>query len=313
MIYCGKSEFGQISRSFSLNSGAIRLKRSKNLTQIGFPSLRSVKSDRLLGIASAVLTLLILIFSEIIPKTMGAHYWRSLAPATAYGLKVLIWLLYPFVKLTEIMTRGMVDGPTLAGFSRQEFAAMAELSAEEGQLALRESEVLKNLLRLRDKRIKDAMTPRIVVFSVPAALTVGAFFEKHEAANFSRIPVYRQDPERLEGFVLRGDLLLARANNELSIRLESLQRPLPILPESLSLAKAFNQFMKTRAHIVQAVDEYGSLAGILTLEDVLETLLGMEIVDEGDQTVDMRDHARRLWSRRRKAMGIEAEDDRRGD
>ncbi|MDT8318987.1 MAG: CNNM domain-containing protein [Xanthomonadales bacterium] len=162
-----------------------------------------------LGIASAVLTLLILIFSEIIPKTMGAHYWRKLAPVTAYGLKVLIWLLYPFVKLTEIMTGGMVDGPTLSGFSRQEFAAMAELSAEEGQLALRESEVLKNLLRLRDIRIKDAMTPRVVVFSVPAVMTVGNFFKKHEEANFSRIPVYSQDPERLEGFVLRGDLLLA--------------------------------------------------------------------------------------------------------
>lgn len=190
---------------------------------------------------------------------------------------------------------------------------MAELSAAEGQLAVRESEVLKNLLRLRETRIKDAMTPRVVVFSVPAAMTVGEFFDKHEKANFSRIPVYRRDPDQLRGFVLRNDLLLALARGQLSTQLGSLQRSMPILPESLSLSQAFNHVMQVRAHIVQVVDEYGSLAGILTLEDILETLLGMEIVDEGDATVDMRDHARRLWQRRAKAMGIDWKDERPED
>lgn len=258
-----------------------------------------------LGVASAVLTLLILIFSEIIPKTLGAHHWRRLAPATAYGLRVLIWVLYPFVKLTQKLTAGMADGPTLRGFSRQEFAAMAELSAREGQLARRESEVLQNLLLLRDTCVRDAMTPRPVVFSLPRDVTVAEFFTEHEQVRFSRIPIYRDDPDAVDGFVLRSDLLLARANGRGAARIGEFERPMPVLPESLSLAQAFNDVLKVRAHIVQVVDEYGVLAGILTLEDIIETLLGLEIVDEGDETVDMQEHARRLWRRRAREMGID--------
>jgi CBS domain containing-hemolysin-like protein len=258
-----------------------------------------------LGIASAILTLLILIFSEIIPKTIGAHNWRRLAPATAYGLRALIFVLYPFVKLTKKMTQGLAEGPTLKGFSRQEFAAMAELSTAEGQLAEREAEILRNLLLLRETGVRDAMTPRPVVFSLRRDISVQAFFAEHEQVRFSRIPLYREDPDELESFVLRSDLLLARAKGEGSAILAQFERPLPVLPESLSLAKAFNEVLKVRAHIVQVVDEYGVLAGVLTLEDIIETLLGLEIVDEGDEAVDMQDYARRLWRRRAREMGID--------
>lgn len=261
-----------------------------------------------LGIASAILTLLILVLSEIIPKTLGAHYWRRLAPATAYGLRALVWLLYPFVKLSGMLTRGLADQPTLSGFSRQEFAAMAELSEREGQLASQESKVLKNLLRLRDTGVRDAMTPRPVVFSLPRRLTLAAFFEAHEQVRFSRIPLYDNDPDELDGFVLRSDLLLARANGEGSSTLGDFERQMPILPDSLSLAQAFNVVLEARAHMAQVVDEYGVLAGILTLEDIIETLLGLEIVDEGDQAVDMQEHARSLWRRRAEAMGIDPAD-----
>ncbi|NNK31908.1 MAG: HlyC/CorC family transporter [Xanthomonadales bacterium] len=258
-----------------------------------------------LGIASAILTLLILIFSEIIPKTLGAHHWRRLAPATAYGLKVLIWLLYPFVIFTERLTRGLAEGPVISGFSRKEFAAMAELSKEEGQLAERETEVLKNLLRLRDTRVKDAMTPRTVMFSVPEAMTVEEFFAMHSEVRFSRIPVFSKDPDYIEGFVLRSDLLLAHASGETNRSLESFRRTMPVLPDSLSLARAFNEVLRVRAHIAQVVDEFGSPAGILTLEDILETLLGLEIVDEGDTAEDMQGLARKLWKRRAQEMGLD--------
>ena len=258
-----------------------------------------------LGVASVILTLLILFLSEIIPKTLGAQHWRRLAPATAYGLKFLIWVLYPFVLLTGKMTKGLANGPTLNGFSRQEFAAMAELSAEEGQLKNRESEVLKNLLLLRETRARDAMTPRPVVFSLPESTTVGSFFAAHESVRFSRIPLYRDDPDQLDGFVLRSDLLLAHAKAEVDTPLERFKRPLPVVPESLSLAEALNQVLRVRAHIVQIVDEYGSLAGILTLEDIIETMLGLEIVDEGDEAVDMQEHARRLWQLRAREMVLD--------
>lgn len=258
-----------------------------------------------LGAASVVLTLLILVLSEIIPKTLGAHHWRRLAPATAYGLKFLIWILYPFVVLSEKITGRMTDGPTLSGFSRQEFAAMAELSAEEGELAERESEVLKNLLLLRETRVKDAMTPRPVVFSLAERTTVGTFFDAHESVRFSRIPLFPDDPDQTDGFVLRSDLLLAQAKGDVDTPLAHFKRPLPVVPELLSLAQAFNRLLRVRAHIVQVVDEYGGLAGILTLEDIIETLLGLEIVDEGDAAVDMQEHARRLWRRRAREMGLD--------
>ena len=167
-----------------------------------------------LGVVSAVLTLLILVLSEIIPKTLGAHHWRKLAPATAYGLRILVWLLYPFVMLTEKLTGGMVEGVNLSGFSRSEFAAMADLSAKEGQLAKRESEILKNLLQLGNTRVRDVMTPRTVLFSLPGGTMVAEFFGKHEQVRFSRIPVYGEDPDQIEGFVLRSDLLLAQAGND---------------------------------------------------------------------------------------------------
>ncbi len=260
-----------------------------------------------LGVASAVLTLLILIFSEIIPKTLGAHYWRKLAPVTAHGLKYLVWLLYPFVKLSELLTAGMTEGPKLSGFSRKEFAAMADLGAEEGQLAESESQVLKNLLELRNTPARDAMTPRPVVFSLPDTMSVEEFFHRHEQEPFSRIPIYHDDHDYVTGFVLRSDLLLAQARGNNRKTLDNYRRDMSSLPESVTLARAFNELQRVRAHMVLVVDEYGDMQGILTLEDIIETLLGLEIVDESDDTVDMQKLARRQWRRRARKMGLEIE------
>jgi CBS domain containing-hemolysin-like protein len=257
-----------------------------------------------LGIVSAVLTLLILVLSEIIPKTLGAHHWRKLAPATAHGLKLLVWLLYPFVMLTEKLTGGMVDGVNLSGFSRSEFAAMADLSAKEGQLAERESEILKNLLAFRKTRVRDVMTPRTVLFSLPGRTTVAKFFGKYEQVMFSRIPVYAADPDQIKGFVLRGDLLLAQARGESMKTLDHFRREVTVLPDSASLAHAFTLLLHQASHLAMVVDEYGDLQGILTLEDIFETLLGLEIVDEGDEAVDMQQLARDRWKRRAEKIGF---------
>ncbi len=257
-----------------------------------------------LGIASAILTLMILVFSEIIPKTLGAHYWRQLAPPTAFALKGLIWVLYPFVKLSELLTQGLTPGPTLTGFSRREFVAMAEVSVKEGQLGEQESQILKNLLRLRKTAIADAMTPRTVVFSLPQELRVAEFFHKYEQMRFSRIPIYAENQDQVSGFVLRDDLLLAQARGNTDSLLKKYCRTMPALLVSMSLSQAFDEFMRLRAHIMLVVDEYGGLKGLLTLEDLLETLLGLEIVDEGDEEVDMQQLARRLWRRRAKKMDL---------
>ncbi|MFC1795921.1 CBS domain-containing protein, partial [Pseudomonadota bacterium] len=200
-----------------------------------------------------------------------------------------------------------VEGVNLSGFSRHEFAAMADLSAEEGQLAERESEILKNLMKLRKTRVRDAMTPRTVLFSLPGRTTVDEFFG-NEQVMFSRIPVFGEDPDQINGFVLRGDLLLAQACGESMNTLNEFRREVLVLPDSVSLAHAFTLLLRQTSHIAMVVDEYGDLQGILTLEDIFETLLGLEIVDEGDETVDMQELARDRWKRRAEEIGFKSEE-----
>ncbi|NND44707.1 MAG: HlyC/CorC family transporter [Xanthomonadales bacterium] len=267
----------------------------------------SVFGSAYLGLASAILTVLILIFSEIIPKTLGAHYWRQLAPITAHGLKWLTWLFYPFVIVAEKMTGGMLAETTPVGFSRREFTVMADLSYEEGLLAQRERVTLKNLLALRRMRTREVMTPRTVVFSVPEQMTVGAFVRQHEDIRFSRIPLFIGDPDHVHGFVLRAEVLLAQARGESERALGDYRRELPALPESATISQSFQQMVSAHAHIALVVDEYGDLQGILTLEDILETLLGLEIVDEGDTTVDMQELARSRWRDRASGLGVDEE------
>ncbi|PLX82936.1 MAG: hemolysin [Desulfuromonas sp.] len=268
----------------------------------------AVFGNNYVGVASAILTLLILVFSEIIPKTLGAHHWRSLAPSTAYGLRLLILLLYPFVKLTEMMTRNLTEGPTLRGVNRMELAALAEIGGEEGTLADQESAIFQNLLRLRETPARAAMTPRTVVFSIPEGMTVKEYFEQFEAKPFSRIPLYRDGIEDITGFVLRSDLLLARARGEQMRPAVDFNRPIPKIPAQVNLSHTFDRFLKERVHIMMVVDEYGGFSGLLSLEDILETILGCEIVDEFDRSEDMQLLARKLWRKRAKDLGIDVEE-----
>lgn len=262
-----------------------------------------------IGVASAVLTLLILVFSEIIPKTLGAIYWRKLSPITARVLKYLILCLYPFVKMSEKLTSSMSHGPTLSGFSREEFAAMADLSSSEGLLAEQESTLLKNLLRFHNQPVTNAMTPRTVVFSISADLTVEEYFSQFDQAPFTRIPLHQDKPEDIIGFVLKGDLLLAQAHGKGDTKIISLMREIIAIPGNTTLPKALNELVKMRSHILLIVNEYGDVAGIITLEDILETLLGLEFVDENDHTVDMQSVARLLWERRALGEGLNVEAD----
>lgn len=265
----------------------------------------NVFGNNWVGLFSGLLTLAILIFSEIIPKTLGATYWRGLAGVTAHGLKVLVWVLYPFVVLSEFLTRGIAHTGELEGFSREEFAAMADLGKEEGQLEERESRILKNMFMLREATVVDAMTPRMVVFSLPETLTVSEYFDDHYDQRFSRIPVYVEDREQLTGFVLKDDLLLAQARGNSDTPLSNYRRDLPALLDSTSLADAFESVLHKRAHIMMIVNEYGGLKGILTMEDIFETLLGLEIMDESDRNEDMQLYAKRLWRKRAKKMGLD--------
>lgn len=256
------------------------------------------------GLFSALMTLAILILSEIIPKTLGATYWRALAGFTAHSLKYLVRLLYPFVVMSELLTRGLSHEEKIEGFSRQEFAAMAELGEQEGQLEERESRILKNMFMLHETLVTDVMTPRPVVFSLPESLTVEAYFAGHYDSRFSRIPVYTNNDEILTGFVLKDDLVLAQARNNTENTLENYRRDIHALSDTTSLSDAFDEILKQRAHIMVIIDEYGGMEGIITMEDILETLLGLEIMDESDKTADMQKYARQMWKKRAQHMGL---------
>ncbi|MBF7071786.1 HlyC/CorC family transporter [Glaciecola sp. MH2013] len=270
----------------------------------------AVFGDAYLGVISAVLTFLILVFSEIIPKTLGATFWRQLAPVTAHFLKYLIIVLYPFVKMSQKLTSGFTEESPLKGLSRSELLAMAELSGQEGQLAKQESRFLKNLLQLHELSVKDAMTHRTVVFSAPESMTVNQFMEEKMPIEFSRIPVYEDEHrENISGFVLKSDILIAKAYGENEKTLSEMSNSLPTVLSDMPLSSTFDQFLKSRVHMVLVVDEYGGLEGILTLEDLLESLLGVQIVDESDTNVSMKQLAKVMWRRReQRLMSKDTED-----
>jgi CBS domain containing-hemolysin-like protein len=261
-----------------------------------------------IGISSAILTLLILIFSEIIPKTIGATYWRELAPATAFGVKFITWLLHPFVRLSEIITSGFVRENSLTGFSREEFSAMAELSADEGTIEVDESRVLRNLLLLKETCVESAMTPRTVVFSLSDKLLVEEFFHKYDQTAFSRILTYKDDVDNINGFIIRGDLLLAQARGSSKKRLGKYRRNIGALLNTVSVSHALNEMLQQRAQIMLVVDEYGTMKGIITLEDLIEALLGLEIMDEKDKTENMQRLAKKHWIKKAKKKGIGIEE-----
>jgi CBS domain containing-hemolysin-like protein len=265
----------------------------------------SVFGNAYIGAISAILTLLILVFSEIIPKTLGAHYWQRLAPVTGFTLEYLVIALYPFVKLSNWLTDKLTNKAKPEGFSREEFSALADISTQYGTLDPHESTVVKNLLLLPHTSVKDAMTPRTVIFSLPESMTVDVYFFKHSHLAFTRIPIYKQTADEPSHYVFRSDLLLAKARDNGQKTLNNYGFELPTIPSGTSLDLAFHEFTQKRTHMMLAIDEYGTTQGIITLEDVIETMLGLEIVDEKDHSVDMQQEARRLWKRRAKEKGLD--------
>ena len=257
------------------------------------------------GVFSAVATLLILFLSEIVPKTLGAVYWRSLAGPTARFVRVLIVMLYPLIKVSELLTRLVSRGKQVHVFSRDEFVAMADVGEEAGQLDERESRIIRNLFHMTSLKARDAMTPRTVVKAVPGDRTVGDTLEDSGDTPFSRLPVYGTGLDDVHGFVLKDDLLLAHARGEDARPVSDLQRELPAIPGSQALSTVLERLLERRHQITLVVGEYGETLGLLTLEDLIETLLGDEIVDEQDTVEDMRELARERWERRAARRGAE--------
>jgi len=259
--------------------------------------------DAYIGIISAILTLLILIVSEIIPKTLGAAYWRRLTPLVVTLLGVTTLSMWPLVKMSELLTSLLTRNKPKKRVHRDEFIALAELGSKEGIFHRYESRVLQNLFYLREIRTRDIMTPRTVLFALPENQTIAKTIADNPTFQFSRIPVFGENLDDIKGFVLKGDILQS-AQEAPEKMLAELCRPIVIMVGDVTLHTMFEKMMNESTHIALVVDEYGGTEGIVTMEDFIETLLGLEIVDEVDTAEDMQEIARRQWQIRAHRTGL---------
>jgi CBS domain containing-hemolysin-like protein len=243
---------------------------------------------------SVAFTLAILLFSEIIPKILGVAHNRPVSRVLARPLNVTIFLLGPLIRLVEAISRRITPkGPALA-FPEDEIRHMAMLSAEEGSILRFEAELVKNALALDQITARDVMTPRTVVEKLSNESTVRDVAGKTQEWTFSRFPVYEEeDPDKWVGVVLARDILNALAHDRFELKIGALARPIDFVPEGTRGHVLLHDFLRSRRHLSAVVDEYGSIVGVVTLEDILESVLGEEIVDEKDVTEDLQALAKR--------------------
>lgn len=256
------------------------------------------------GVISAALTVAILIFSEIVPKTIGAVHWKRMVPFVVTFLEPVIWSMWPFVKMSEGISRLLAPNGQRVSITRAELAAMAEQGTVEGVLHESESRIFGNLLRFNSINARAIMTPRIVLFALPGDETVGEVVENREELRFTRIPIFDENHDQITGYVLRQDVLLAAARGAADTKLSELERDLIAVPDSLPLPALFERLLDAREHLALVCDEFGGTAGVVSMEDLIETLLGFEIVDEVDSVEDMQEHARQRWLERAHSLGI---------
>lgn len=252
-----------------------------------------------------LMTLAILVLSEIIPKTLGANYWKRLAPFTVRSLQFIIIALYPLVWMSQGITRLLKKDKEASVFSRSDFVAMAEIGVKEGVFERSETEIIHNLLRFNTVQARNVMTPRTVVKVASEDTSIREFYERNPNLRFSRIPVYEgRSTEDISGYVRKDEILkhLVEENGDRSVG--TIKREIQVIHESCPIPDLFNRFLESREHIALVVDEFGGMSGIVTMEDVIETLLGMEIVDELDNTADMQVLARRNWEKRARKLGL---------
>ncbi len=250
-------------------------------------------------IMSFVLTLSILVFCEIIPKSLGAHHWKALAPFAAYFVQFLVVILYPAVVITQKLHHLFPERRPLPEITREEMIMNAELGVEEGTIKNKESLIIKNLLMLDKIYVSDIMTPRSVFFALEDDLTVEEVAQKYKPIRFSRVPVYHENLDQIVGMTHRYKILEALSHDQHDTKIGNLTTPIVSLSEKTTVSHAIDFFVREKEHIALAIDEYGVVSGLVTLEDAVETLLGVEIVDEFDNIEDMRKFALEQWHLRK--------------
>jgi CBS domain containing-hemolysin-like protein len=253
--------------------------------------VQSIWGESALTAASIVLTIAVLFLSEIVPKTLGTAYWKKLSPLTGKILntliKFLVFLIIPIQALKSVLPKG-----DHALVTRDDVAALADLGSEEGIIEEDEEKVIRNLLKLREIKVVDIMTPRVVMTAFKSSSTVKQVLNEHDIIRVSRIPVYDDTIDDADGIVIRSEILMAASRDEWDLPMRDFKKSVIILPASANVDEVLELFLEERQQFALVQDEFGGTAGVVTMEDVLETLLGEEIVDELDEVDDMRELAR---------------------
>lgn len=265
-----------------------------------------VYGDALVGIFSTIFTLAILILSEIIPKTIGTSYWRSLALPASVIINAMIFISFPLVWVLERMQRLISSRSNQVSVSREDISAMVSVATEEEVIEKDEKKMIQNLLKLDEVTAHEIMTPSVVVEMVPGNMTIREFYDSENT--HSRILIYdEENDEYVLGYVLRQEVLEKMAEDKFNSTLNDIIRPILTFGEEDTVADIWEKLLEKKEHISAILDEYGSLRGIVTMEDVIETMLGQEIVDEKDEVVDMQEYAKDQWEKAQKDM-IKADD-----
>ena len=250
------------------------------------------------GVISAILTILILVVSEIIPKTIGASYWRSLALKSSELIRIFIYLTYPLVWLSEFITNLIQPEAQETTVSREEVSAIVDAGEKEGVFESKENKVIQNLIKLEKVQVRDVMTPHSVTATANETDTLKDFYANKSLRPYSRIPLFSADEEYIDSYVLFRDALERLAEDKFDVKLQDIKRKLMTVSEYDSVSSTWEKMLEKKEHIALVVNEYGSFEGIITLEDVVETILGLEIIDEKDTVVDMQQLAREKWKNR---------------
>ena len=267
-------------------------------------SLVGVLTARALGSAwvgwmSAIVTILILVCAEIIPKTLGTTRYKELMGFTTAGVRLLMVLMWPFVEIIQFVQKRL-GGDAETSVSREEVSALANVGEEEGVIDKEENKVIQNIIKLDNVKACDAMTPRVVCSVAPESMTLREYFENEDFEHHSRIPVYAESPEYITGYILRDDALEDLAEDKFNKTLRDIKRDISYFNEETDLDKIWESLLRTKEQIALIIDDYGSFQGVLTLEDIIETVFGLEIMDEMDEVSDMQQYAKERWQKRQK-------------
>jgi CBS domain containing-hemolysin-like protein len=261
--------------------------------------VQTVFGETWVTLCSVFLTFMILIFSEIIPKTIGKNHTKTLAVFCAYAVQMMTVSLYPVVKLSEFVSKAMSSPSEEPDITRDEMIKHAELGVEEGTIKAKESVIIRNLLKLDKIYVSDIMTPRSVFTALDGSLSVDEVAKKFKPIRFSRLPVYAESLDNIIGMTHRYKILEALSQDQHTKLIRDLILPINSVSERMSVSQALDFFIKEKDHLALVTDEYGSVTGLVTLEDTVETLLGVEIVDEFDNIEDMRKYALEQWQQRK--------------